>query len=113
MGLLLKLFETFRGQGQIGRRCAAGLLDKAVQQNHVTSNHAEQNPCNTGFQPYADFPKVFGHLAHQRHAERPAKLHGFQDLRKRFPARRIGDDSTGVRLADLNDAGGVLRKSWF
>jgi hypothetical protein len=34
-----------------------------------------------------------------------------QDLRKTCPARRIGDDSTDVRLADLNDAGRVLRKS--
>ncbi len=35
-----------------------------------------------------------------------------QDLRKTFPARRIGDDSTfWVRLADHNDAGDVLRKS--
>jgi mRNA interferase RelE/StbE len=28
-----------------------------------------------------------------------------QDLRKAHPARRIGDDSTDVRLADHNDAG--------
>ncbi len=28
-----------------------------------------------------------------------------------FPARRIGDDSPEVRLADHNDAGDVLRKS--
>ncbi len=28
-----------------------------------------------------------------------------------FPARRIGDDSTEVRLADHNDAGDVLCKS--
>ncbi len=29
-----------------------------------------------------------------------------------FPARRIGDDSTEVRLADHNDAGDVLRNSY-
>ncbi len=29
-----------------------------------------------------------------------------------FPARRIGDDSIGVQLADHNDAGDVLRKSY-
>jgi hypothetical protein len=29
-----------------------------------------------------------------------------------FPARRIDDDSAGVRLGDLNDVGGILRKSY-
>jgi hypothetical protein len=28
-----------------------------------------------------------------------------------FPTRRIGNDSTSVRPADLNDVGGVLSKS--
>jgi hypothetical protein len=30
-----------------------------------------------------------------------------------FPARRIDDDSTGVRLGDLNDAGDVLRQFYL
>jgi hypothetical protein len=30
-----------------------------------------------------------------------------------FPARRIDDNSTGVRPGDLNDVGGILRKSYL
>ena len=48
-----------------------------MQQNHLLANHGEEGAGDAVGDVGANFPEVLLEFAHQRHAQRPAKLGGF------------------------------------
>src|SRR6185312_4285824 len=51
-------------------------LDESMQQDHRCSIDGEQQPGNSSRDATAHFPQSRFHFANQRHAQRPAELHG-------------------------------------
>src|SRR4051794_38780493 len=67
---------SFQREVQITLRGLLRLLDEAMQQDHPALIDAKQHASDAALRQAApDFPKARAQRPHQRHADRPGKLH--------------------------------------
>ena len=71
----MNLFRTAKGQFEIACRSLVRLLDESVQEHHHGPCCREQHTSNPSVDRASYFPKPWIHLAYQRHAQWPTKLH--------------------------------------